>query len=121
MTFETFQPRTTEHGVPVVSVYKTGSMYFSVAAVKAFSIRKGTQVILKFDRDASIMGIQILKDDVPPYKARSLSRSGGGGLLIPIKTFLNFYHIDFSENRTYPIMWDREKKMLLVRLYTSTP
>ncbi len=99
---------------PCVSFCKNGMMYFNKAATKEFRKEAISTVLLFWDKEARLVGIQKCYDDKKDiyYKLRYDTKNAVGSKFSAI-SFLKYIEFDRSKKKVFPIHWDDEEKMFI--------
>jgi hypothetical protein len=113
MSFEKFD----KHGesfAPRVSIWKNGSLGISAGAFNLYELTDRTFVVLLFDRTHSRVGLRFThKADDPGTLKMTIRKSGG---VIPCKSFLDYYKIDYDVVRQYVLSWSDKRGMFVFDL-----
>lgn len=114
---------------PIISIRKGGALGLSQGALNRFQLMDGAWfVVLYYDREASVIGIQPTKraedegaiklikrkSKAPGSERESISSS------ISAKAFFEYYNIPCDAGRSFPSSWDAELKMIIVELNSAS-
>ncbi len=113
MAFEKFD----KHGEsfsPRVSIWKNGTLGISAGAFNLYELTERVFVVLLFDRTHSRVGLRFThRAEEPGALKMTIRRSGG---VIPCKSFLDYYKIDYSVVHQYVLSWSEELGMFVFDL-----
>lgn len=103
-------------GIAAITIRKNGSISFNAIAAKELPIKDKKSATLYYDEEEKIIGIQPVeaKPGAPTF---AISREKGNTYIISCQSFLGHCGISFKQgSRTYPVAWDAEKEMAIVKL-----
>jgi len=111
MSFERF----TDVGArykPTVSITKGGMISFNQGALKRFDLGKYKFVILYFDRENQLVGVQPTNDPLEEGVCKLRHRQSGAD--VSAKSFLDFYGIQYGPKAIrFNPKWKEEYQMII--------
>ena len=114
MSFEKFT-QTGQRFKPKLSIWgKGGQIGFNQGAVKRFNFATYRYAILFFDREKKRIGIKFTNDEKEEGIIKFNIRKTGG--VIPGKSFMDYYGIDYSKTKNYDVVFDDENQLYIVDL-----
>jgi len=102
---------------PKASIWKRGQIGLNNDVLKKFKIKKDKKnwyVICFYSRERHLIGFQFTQDSSKKGIIKISFRPGGATL--SVKSFLDYYSIDRSENRRYDITYEKKLKMYVIDL-----
>jgi hypothetical protein len=115
MAFEVFSRKTQYKGSPSVTFTALGRLAFNKAATITFQKEKVENVILMWDKEKRLIGLQpITGKDSRSYKIRYNKRGDGSGF--SATTFIKYIGYNASGTQSIDIEWDEEGKMFIVEV-----
>lgn len=115
MAFEVFSRKTQYKGSPAVTFTTLGRLAFNKAATITFQKEKVEDVILLWDKERRLIGLQpIANKDTRSYKVRYNKRGDGSGF--SATTFIKYIGYNTSDTQSMPMEWDEEGKMFLIEM-----
>ena len=120
--FEKFT-KTGSSFAPVVSLRKQGAIGLSQGALNRFGLADGEwSVVLYYDREAKVLGIQPTQDPteegaIKLIKRRAIGKTGKASISssVSAKSFFEYYGLPTTETRSFLATQD-EAKMIIVDL-----
>jgi hypothetical protein len=114
MPFERFT-QTGQRFKPKISIWsKGGQMGLNQGAIVKYNLDNYRYAILFFDREIKRIGIKFTNEENEEGVINFKTRKTGG--VIPAKSFLDFFGIDYSETRKYDLIFDEKSKLYIVDL-----
>ena len=115
MAFEVFSRKAQYKGNPSVTFTALGRLAFNKAATVIFQKEKVVDVILMWDKEKRLIGLQPITDkDNRSYKIRYNKRGDGSGF--SATTFIKYIGYSAADTKSMDIEWDEEKKMFLIEV-----
>lgn len=114
--------RFTKHGgsyAAKLTIRKGGHLGWSQGAARKFGIDgEGYYAIFYFHQGMKLMGIKVVKNNEEDGAVKIQWREQAGGAVIQcsIRSFLDYYGIDYSETRSYVPELDEHSGLILIRL-----
>jgi hypothetical protein len=121
--FEKFT-KTGSSFAPVISVRKEGAIGVSQGALNRFGLADGEwYVVLYYDRDANVIGIQPTQAASEEGAIKLIKRSSEGrtgkasvSSSVSAKSFFEYYGLPTAETRSYLATQDEQTKMIIIDL-----
>ena len=108
--------RTRSH-IPMIALYKGGSIRANACLMKSVSDYKKFAVLL-FDKENRRIGIRFCKEEGAGNYCLSRARSGGS---ISGKAFVRRFNILPSQTQSYPAIYDEKEQLWYVQLAEDSP
>ena len=119
MGFEVFNKKMQYKGTPAVTITTLGRMAFNKAVTIIFRTQRVDDVILMWDKDKNLIGLQpITTKDHRSYKVRYSKRGDGSGFTA--NTFLKYIGYNASETQSLPIQWDEKEQLFTIEVPKNT-
>jgi hypothetical protein len=97
-----------------VTVRSNGQLGLNTGAVNLYTIREFTHVILYYDRDARVVGIELCNNAKVPGAIKIIH--GFGNVFIKAKNFCDKYAIPYAKSRRFELKRDEESGFLFFNL-----
>jgi len=106
---------------PKLTIRKGGYLGWSQGAANKFGIRgEGNYAVFFYHKGKRLIGIKITQDSSADgaVKIQWREQSGGAVIQCSIRSFLDYYDIDYSETVSYVPDFDEPSGLILIRLDT---
>ena len=113
MAFEKYTARGRSYAAKV-SIWARGQIGFSQGAVRRLGLQSFMYVVMYYDKDSNKIGLSFTNDENEEGIAKMRVRENGATFMA--KSFLDYYDIDYKQNRQYDIAQDEESKLYVIDL-----
>lgn len=114
--------RFTKHGgsyAAKMTIRKGGHLGWSQGAARKFGIDgEGYYAVFFFHAGKKLMGVKVARnsEEEGAVKIQWREQAGGAVIQCSIRSFLDYYGIDYSETRSYVPEFDEPSGLILIRL-----
>lgn len=115
MGFEKFTKIRSKIDTPKASIWSRGQIGFNQGAVQEYGLDKYGYVVLYYDRDTNRVGFQFTNDKKAEGASKLIVRKAAGASLSSL-AFLKTYRIDFTETKSYALVYDQEAQLYVIDL-----
>lgn len=113
MAFEKYTARGKSYA-PKASIWTRGQVGLSQGAVNRLELLKFAYVVMYYDKENNKIGLSFTNNEQEEGIAKMRVRQNGATFMA--KSFLDFYNIDYRENKQYDITLDDESKLYIIDL-----
>jgi hypothetical protein len=114
MPFERFVPPPTAGARPKATIRPSGLISFDGAAVQAFGLDTVSHVVLFFDKNKKIVGIQTTRNAKEKGALKLSRRRRSVSLKAP--HFFERYGLTFNEAQRFDVRHDPDTEMLIINM-----
>lgn len=114
MPFERFTDTGRSHAAKASIGHPSGLLGFNDAARRRFKMDDFGFVVLFYDRDSKIVGVQLTGDEKSEGAKKLRLRTTGAD--VSARGFLDYFAIKLSATTAYDVGYDEEGKMILLDL-----
>jgi hypothetical protein len=104
---------------PKMTIRKGGHLGISQGAANRYGIDgDGYYAIFYYNREKAIIGLELTKEAEADGAIKVQWRKHAGGFVIQcsIRSFLDYYNIDYSQTTSYTPRWDDKSRLILIDL-----
>ncbi len=99
---------------PFASIWLRGQIGINQGAVERFKIKDYKLAVLFYDKEIERIGIRLTNDE--NEEGATTITQGKTGVVISAVSFLDFYGIDHSDTRKYPIDYNENENLYVIDL-----
>lgn len=112
MAFKVFTGAGKRIGKPVISIWSRGQIGLNQGAMKRYKLENYNYVILLFDEEARMVGLEFTNDDNKEGSVKITKRKTG--ISFSASAFLNAYGIDHDKKTMkYMLEYNRDNNMYI--------